>query len=203
MASLIVGFMMDRSTLPRLFERAADFAASGQYREAKDAYERAATGARSADSPLQSSELQQFLRSVDFSLAQVLNRLKDFQGALAAVDEGLSLSPTDLGRAIGLSAKGEALCSLSHPAEGLAAFAETVLAHPVAGRLNAADSMTGMGAEERVGRAEQWVEDVENSFGWQLSTQGKREVLTTRGKIAGKRRDYSAARRQFEVALLV
>jgi hypothetical protein len=86
-------------------------------------------------------------------------------------------------------------------AEGLNAFQEAVRAHPIVGRLNAADSMTRLDSDEHLSRSEQWLEDVENSFARQLTTQWKCEVLTIRGKIATRRRDYIAAREQYEGAL--
>jgi tetratricopeptide (TPR) repeat protein len=78
---------MELANIRNLFERAAHFAGSGQYRKAAKAYERVVKEARSTDSPLQLSDLDQFLRSVNFNLAQVLNKLKEFRKALSLIDE--------------------------------------------------------------------------------------------------------------------
>lgn len=196
---------MDLKTIQiqMLLEKAMRFAERGEYREAAEAYERVAAEARSPTYQPTSLDVPKLLRSVYFNLAQVLNNLREFRKALSFVEEGLGLSPTEVGRAIGLSAKGEALCGLGRVDEGMTAFREAVQAHPIIGGLNSADSMARLGSNDFLVLAEQWVEDVLVSFGNQLDPPRRSEVCTIRGKIAAKRSDYAKARAQFERALEV
>lgn len=184
-----------------MFRQAAQLAERGDYPDSIDTYERLAGVLRAAGSPVPSPELTQLLRSVCFNLAQVLNKRGKFQKALACADEGLRFLPTDVGRAIALSARGEALYGLGQPEEAIVAFREAVLAHPIIGRLNSADSMTRLGSDQLIALAEQWVEHVVNSFGSELKAQWWSEVDTIRGRIAAQRGDYATARVQFEAAL--
>jgi len=124
------------------------------------------------------------VRSAAFNLAQVFNKLKDYQRALTMVELGLAGSPTNVGRAIALAAKGEALCGLQRDMEGQAAFAEAVRAHPVIGRLNAADSMTRLGSAAYWRVADEWVSTVLSSFGHLLDHRLRTEATTIRREIA-------------------
>ena len=183
------------------FREASQLALRGDYREAANIYELLVTTMRSAGSPVQASDLQQLLRSACFNLAQVLNRLGEFKKALEYAQEGLGLAPTEVGRAIALSAKGEALYGLGRIDEATVAFREASLAHPITGRLNSADSMARLGSRQLLVIAEQWVEDVVKSFADRLRPQLWCEVETIRGRIAAHHGDYETAKLHFEGAL--
>jgi tetratricopeptide (TPR) repeat protein len=192
---------MDLIRIRALFQEAAQFADRGDYEESAEAYERVAVALRAPGSSEESAEVAQLLRSTCFNLAQVLNKRGEFQKALTYVEEGLNLSPTDLGRAIGQSAKGEALYGLGQVEKALTAFRDAVLAHPIVGPLNSADSMTRLASDECLGLAEEWVELVVKSFGSELKPQSWAVVDTIRGRIAAHQGDYATARAQFESAL--
>lgn len=173
--------------LQTLFKDGQNFAERGQYHESAAAYE---TFLKHVTDP-------QLVRSAAFNLAQVRNHLRDYEEALRLVDLGLSLSPTDFGRAIAMAARGEALCGLNRTDEGRAAFAQAVQAHSIVGRLNSADSMTRLDSTELLGMAEEWVVHVTCSFGKNLPGHFHSEALTILGKIAAARGDYAQASRQF------
>jgi tetratricopeptide (TPR) repeat protein len=159
--------------LQTLFKNGQHFAERGQYQEAAAAYE---TFLKHVTDP-------QLVRSAAFNLAQVRNQLRDYKEALRLADLGLSLAPSDFGRAIAMAARGEALCGLNRPVEGRAAFAQAVQAHPIVGRLNSADSIA-----ELLSMAEDLVTYITYSFGKQLQGNSRAEALTILGKIAAARR---------------
>src|SRR5438045_11660 len=92
-----------------LFNRAVQLAQDGHYASAATTYPLAAAELE-ANRSSEGFDRLQVMRSIHFNLAQALNHLGQFNEALASVDAGLELNPTPRGRAIGLAAKGEALC---------------------------------------------------------------------------------------------
>jgi tetratricopeptide (TPR) repeat protein len=157
--------LFNKIDLQALFDKAFQHAERGENQEAARVYEAfldAVQGPRSGVSPAQRPQL---IRSAAFNLAQVLNKLKDYQKALAMVDLGLSHSPSEYGRAIALAARGEALCGLQRDTEGMMAFKEAMRAHPVVGRLNAADAMTRLGSTAYLQLADEWVNTVLSTLG--------------------------------------
>jgi tetratricopeptide (TPR) repeat protein len=166
--------------LQAMFNRAVQLAERGEYRQAAEIYE----------SLLEFVEgSPQVVRSIAFNLAQVLNKTGDYQRALELTEMGLSLSPTDVGIAIGQAARGEALCGLKRFEDGKAAFQQAAKAHPIIGRLNSADSMTRVGGEEYLDLAEQWVTKVTGDFGHMLNESLRAEVHTILSQISEKRGD--------------
>jgi tetratricopeptide (TPR) repeat protein len=117
-------------------------ASRGQYKEAAEGYELYLEIIQATRTDLTPEQLAQKVRTAAFHLAHVDNKLGRFQEAIDLVDMGLGKSPTPYGRALGLAAKGEALCRLRRVADGRQAFEQAVEVHHVCGRLNAADSMT-------------------------------------------------------------
>jgi tetratricopeptide (TPR) repeat protein len=192
---------LDLPAIQSQFWEASQLANRGDYRESAKIYELLATTMRSPGSPIQPSDLQRLLRSVCFNLAQVLNKMGEYKKALDYVQEGLNLEPTDVGRAIALSARGEALYGIGRIEEATLAFREASLAHPIVGRLNSADSMARLGSSQLLVLAEQWVEHVVKSFARNLSPQLWSEVDTIRGRIAAYHGDYPTAKLYFESAL--
>ena len=164
-----------------LFNEAQQAATLGRYTPAAIAYGRAASAVESGSLDTALGDRSQVLRSIRFNLAQVLNHLGQYQLALTSADAGLDLAPTPLGRAIGLAAKGEALCGLGRCNDGIDAFAEAVAAHPIVGRLNSADSMTRVYAKDLLPTASRLVDEVEDE---QLSAEQREEVRTIRRAIA-------------------
>jgi tetratricopeptide (TPR) repeat protein len=203
MARSIGRHVVDLNWIQTQLREAAQFTSLGGYRDSADGYERAAAALRSPDSRVQSSVKSQLLRSVCFNLAQVLNKCGEFDRALGNAEEGLRLSPTGFGRAIGLSAQGEALYGLGQRERALATFRQAVVAHPIVGRLNSADSMVRLGRGELLAVAEQWVEEVAKAFERELTAEWLSEVHTIRGRIAVRRGDYATARALFETALRI
>jgi tetratricopeptide (TPR) repeat protein len=192
---------MKSDYLGNLFIRANGLFKRGDYREAAKIYEQVVDEASISPSGFASGETDQFLRSACFNFAQVLNRLKEFERALGFVEQGLKLSPTPVGRAIALAAKGEALCGLNRDEEGTVAFEEAICAHPVVGRLNASDSMTRVESTKLLKLAEQWIDEVIQSYGSQFESSTQSEAATISGKIAARRGREARAREQFELAL--
>jgi tetratricopeptide (TPR) repeat protein len=170
--------------LQSLFNKATRHAEHGENHEAAKAYEAFLESVQGPRSVVPAAQRPQLVRSAAFNLAQILNKLKDYQRALTMVELGLSCSPTEVGRAIALAAKGEALCGLKRDTEGQAAFAEAVRAHPVIGRLNAADSMTRLGSPAYVQLAAEWVHTVLSSFGHMLDDGLRAEAHAIRREIA-------------------
>lgn len=189
--------------LQSLFNQAINHAECGEYQEAKLAYEKLLEIIENSRDSLSVTERFQIIRSVTFNLAQVFNKIGDYQKALEAVELGISYSPTNYGLAIAYSAKGEALCGLGQIAEGKKAFDNAVISHPVVGRLNSADSMTRLGGTQFLNLATEWIEVVVNSHTGMLNDDLYAEVWTIRGKIAARVGDYKKAKKYFEEALAV
>src|SRR4051812_2794800 len=124
------------------FNEAIRKAQSGDDQGARDIYTQVVARLREDRAGLDPSDHAQLMRSACFNLAQVLNRVGEFERAIAFVDEGLQQSPTARGKSIALAAKGEALCGLKRTNEGMAAFKDAAFAHPIVGRFNSADAMT-------------------------------------------------------------
>jgi tetratricopeptide (TPR) repeat protein len=170
-----------------LFERAAAYAARGEYRGSAQAYETVLEQSQRPGSSIPLPQRPQVVRSAAFNLAQVLNKLKEYAKAIDCIELGMSLDPTDTGRAIALAAKGEALCGLNREKEGNAAFAEAARAHPIIGRLNSADSMTRMNSAVFDKMAEDLVATVVGSHGHQLNTSLREEANTILSTISARR----------------
>ncbi|SRR6266478_1019445 len=192
---------MKSDYLGNLFIRANKLFKRSDFGEAARIYEQVVNEASVSPSGFAPDVTDQFLRSACFNFAQVLNRLREFEKALGFVERGLKLSPTAVGRAIALAAKGEALCGMNRDKEGIVAFEEAVLAHPVVGRLNASDSMTRVESKELLQLAEQWVDEVIQSYGTQLEPKTQSEAASINGKIAVRQGREARAREQFELAL--
>lgn len=188
--------------LQSLFGQAVQLAARGEYRDAARAYETFLEIVQGPRSGLPATEIQRAVRAAAFNLAQVFNKLGNFQRALELVELGLSGAPTETGRAIALAAKGEALYGLGRSKESQAAFEEAAQAHPVIGRLNAADSMTRLTSTDLLPLAEEWVTSVVDAYGSRLSSELRAEAYTTLGKIAARRGDRDRAHECFDRALL-
>lgn len=188
--------------LHSLFNRAQRLVERGEYRHAAQAYETFLGSVQGSQSLLSPSEQQLVIRPAASNLAQALNRLGDYQKALKFVDLGLSHSPTNLGRAIALAARGEALCGIGRIPEGKAVFEEAAKAHPVVGRLNAADSMTRLKSMEFLQLSEAWVDLVVSSYSDMLDDDLWAEIGTIRGKIAAQRGYYDKARENFKAVLV-
>ncbi len=183
------------------FERASKLAEQGDYEESVKSYRTFLDAVQGPRSEVPSAQQPQVVRSAAFNLAQVLNKLGDYENALRYVELGLACSPTAFGRAIACSAKGEALCGLGRDAEGQAAFDDAMQAHPVVGRLNSADSMTRLGSDRFLRQAEELVAHVERASGHALDRHLRAESLTILGKVAAKRGDHAGARGYFEKVL--
>jgi tetratricopeptide (TPR) repeat protein len=102
-----------------------------------------------------------------------------------------------------LTALGEALHGLKRYQEATAAFEDAVAQHAIVGRLNSADSMTRLGSVAMLDTAEQWVNEVQQTFGTRLEDNFRAEVDTILGKIAAKFGDVRRARRYFEQAIQI
>jgi len=165
--------------------RAVQLAENGQYHEAAEIYQSLLDFAQS---PAGGGGSPQLVRSIAFNLAQVLNKSGNYQKALELTELGLSLSPSNVGRAIGQAARGEALCGLGRIEEAKAAFQEAASAHPIIGRLNSADSMSRVGGDDLCDLAEQWVTTVVGSYGNHLNDQLRAEVDAILSQVREKRR---------------
>jgi tetratricopeptide (TPR) repeat protein len=187
--------------LQALFDRGMQSADRGQYQEAIAAYEHFIDAVNNPASGVPASQRPQLIRSAAFNLAQVLNKAQRYDRALTVVDLGLAASPTDFGRAIALSAKGEALCGLGRVDEGRQAFDQAAEFHPVVGRLNSADSMTRLDDPEFWDLAEKQAQSVITSYQHMLDKDLRAEAQTVLGKVAARRGDMPKAREHFEAAL--
>ena len=192
---------MGTNELQLLFGRASKQAERGEYSDAANSYGKLLKILRGHQPGIGSDSAQEGIRSTAFNLAQVDNKLEKFQEALEMVELGLSSSPNERGRAVGLAAKGEALYGLKMPEEGKAAFEEAVKAHPFIGRLNAADSITRLPYQDLLPLAEQWVISVQRAFGSIQDPQMRAEASTVLGKIESRRGNDDSARGHFNDAL--
>ncbi len=175
--------------LESLFQRASRHAERDENEESAKAYEALLKEVQRPDLNLPAADRAKLFRSAVFNLAQVLNKLGNYQRALQYVTLGLTHGPTDVGKAIALAAKGEALCGLGREAEGKMAFAEAMQAHPIIGRLNAADSMARLGTPAFLQRAEELIEIVLSSFGNALPEKLFGEATSIRRIIVARRQN--------------
>jgi tetratricopeptide (TPR) repeat protein len=113
----------------------------------------------------------------------------------------MARSPTPVGLAIALAAKGEALCGLGKINEGMEAFDEAIRTQPIVGALNSADSMTRVTSTYLLGQAQRLVDRVLTKYLDNLNQSLRAEAYTIYGKIAVKRGEEGIAQDWFERAL--
>ena len=176
--------------LQSLIDPAQRAAERGDDQRAASLYEAALDALLTNESRLDPKEQSSAVRSVAFNLAQVLNRLRRYRDALESVEVGMARNPSSVGRAIGLAAKGEALCGLKQLREGLAMFHEAVLAHPITGRLNSAESMLRIGDPGLLDLAAQWIELAASELGGQGDALQNKEIDGLRKRLVDARRAH-------------
>jgi prepilin peptidase CpaA len=193
-----------------VFASASTLAAQGEYEKAATEYERFLRGVVESRQAWDHKDVDSAVRSASFNLAQVCNHLSRFREALEQANHGLLRSPSQIGRAIGLAAKGEALCGLGQMDEGRVAFDQAVQTHPIIGRLNVADSMTRVSTANLLDDAASLLLDVEHLLMKDACQSNKprannhmAELYTIRGKICVRRGQLSEAKKLFEQALQI
>lgn len=172
--------------LQSLFDAALAAAARGDHRLAAQAYEQFLDGVQGPGSPVSPAERPQLVRSAAFNLAQVLNKSGEYDQALSWIEKGLAMSPTAVGRAIALAAKGEALYGLKRIEDGRAALDEAVDAHPVIGRLNAADTAARVGPNGVLRIARKWIDAVLTTFASSLDAALREEAEQVREALTAR-----------------
>jgi len=192
---------MATQELNNLFKVASQSAEAGELQAAAQHYERCLEIARASAVFWMPEELARFERSATINLAQVLNKQEQFAKALDRIAEAMGKSPTSVGLAIALAAKGEALCGLGRINEGMEAFDEAIRTQPIVGALNSADSMTRVTSTYLLGQAQRLVDQILTSYIDQLNQSLRAEAYTTYGKIAVKRGNEGIAQEWFDRAL--
>lgn len=192
---------MATQELSTLFRTALQLADQGELDASAEQYEQCLRTAQSSAVFWEPEALASFLRSAAINLAQVLNRQGRFEQALKKLDQAMAHSPTSVGRAIALAARGEALCGIGKIREGAEAFDEAVRAQSVVGSLNAADSMTRITSMDLLEDASRLVTQVLKRFSDQLSPTLRAEAYTIHGKIALREGHKTIAHEWFRKAL--
>jgi len=194
-----------------IFQHASWLAERGEYASSAAEYEKFLSQVETSSSTWSQKDRDFAVRSASFNLAQVYNHLGRFKEALNQVTTGLSCSPSLTGLAIAAAARGEALCALDHVELGERAFAQAVAAHPITGRLNAADSMTRVTSKDMLDTAAQllseveeiWKQEAAQSSSGPGSNRQTPELYTIRGKIFARRGQTAQAKEWFDKALKV
>lgn len=185
-------------TLQSLFDAASSAANRGQYADAADLYIQFLKQVQDPHYGASQEIVSQSVRSAAFNLAQVLNKSSRYAEALHQVQVGLRHSPSAVGIAIAMAAKGEALVQLGNATEGRSAFSEAVAAHPIIGALNAADSMTRLDDTDWLLTAEAYLSQVREKYWGALDDELKAEFRTVQGKIEVRRGELEEGRRRLQ-----
>jgi len=192
---------MDVQELNNVFKWASQLAERGDLQASADSYETCLRIVQDSVIPWTPDALSKFVRSTAINLAQVLNKQGKSGQALERIDLAMANSPTPSGRALALSARGEALCGLGRMDEGTKAFEEAIRAQPILGCLNSADSMTRVESTSLLGEAQRLIDLVLSSYREQLDANFRAEAYTINGKIAARRAEFNRAQEWFAKAL--